>query len=149
MKYRMTALILALTVASWAQTATQNPPAATPQNGVQAKTDCACCEKTATAGAKEESSCCAHHDMAAMDGKMDGKEAMACCAGKDAKSCCGGKDAAACKKNGTDKTAGCGKCSDKDHMKSCCNSAKKGDKSAMNCCGDKQCARHGSASAGE
>ncbi|MGA2857177.1 MAG: hypothetical protein ABSE40_09915 [Candidatus Sulfotelmatobacter sp.] len=136
MKYKMLALILALTVASWAQTATQNTPAAPPQSTAPAeKGKCPCCDKMT--GAKEGQSCC-HHEMAGKDEKT-----MSCCAGKDEKSCCGGTDAKSCKKSdkdkgaccadyGKDKTAaGCcgGQCG-KDHEKGCCCSAHKTEKTA-------------------
>jgi len=101
MKYRMLALILALTVVSWAQTATQTTPS-TPQTP---ETKCACCDQMASSDAKD-----AH---AACTGEHDGKEMASCCAGKDEKSCCGGKDAKSCMKDG--KMADC--CKGKDGMK--------------------------------
>ncbi len=64
MKYKVFALFLALTVASWAQTATQTEPAA-PQS---APAKSACCEKMASANAKD-SHACMHHDMKSSDGK--------------------------------------------------------------------------------
>ncbi|HYL95762.1 MAG TPA: hypothetical protein VET69_08155 [Terriglobales bacterium] len=138
MKFKLTALILALTVASWAQTASQNPPAAAPQDNAapHAKADCACCDKMARA--KEGQSCC-HHETAGKDEK-----AMSCCSGEGAAACCGSKDAKSCMKGDKDKaaTAACGDCCGKDHEKGCCASAKKGEKTAMNCCGGKQCGEH-------
>jgi hypothetical protein len=137
-KFKLTALLLALTVASWAQTTTQTPPAPAPQEKAapQAKTDCAaCCEKMASA--KEGQSCC-RHEMAGKDDK-----AMSCCKGENASACCEGKDkeAKSCMKGDKDKaTAACGDCC-KDHEKGCC-SQKKDDKTSMNCCGDKQCGEH-------
>ncbi len=137
MKFKLTALILALTVASWAQTATQNSPAPAPQEKAapQAKTDCAaCCEKMASA--KEGQSCC-RHEMAGKDDK-----AMSCCNGEKASACCEGKEAKACMKGDKDKAAAtCGDCCGKDSGKSCC-SHMKDDKTSMNSCGDKQCGEH-------
>jgi len=147
-KFKLTALILALTVASWAQTASQNPPAPAPQEKAapHAQADCACCDKMASASAKDEHSCCAHHDMAGKDQK-----ATSCCSGEKASSCCGGKDEKSCMKGDKDKTAtaACGDCCGKDHEKGCCASHQKGEKTAMHCCGDKQCASPASAGAGQ
>lgn len=138
MKFKLTALILALTVASWAQTTSQNPPAPAPQENAapHAKADCACCDKMASA--KEGQSCC-HHEMAGKDEK-----AVSCCSGEGASACCGGKDAKSCMKGDKDKAAAaaCGDCCGKDHEKGCCASHKKGDKTAMNCCSDKHCGEH-------
>ena len=82
MKFRLLAMILALTVVSYAQTATQTAPPATPDQSKQTdnKTEASSCQKMMEGKA---GSCCMHHDMAA----KDGKEAMACCGGKDAKAC--------------------------------------------------------------
>ena len=137
MKFKLTALILALTVASWAQTTTQNPPAPAPQenSAPQAKADCACCDKTA--GAKEGQSCC-RHEMAGKDEK-----AMSCCSGEKASACCGGKEAMSCMKGDKDKTAAaCGDCCGKDHEKGCCSSHNKDDKTAMSCGSEKECGEH-------
>jgi hypothetical protein len=135
MKCKMLALILALTVMSWAQTATQSAPAATPDKAAPAEMS-KCCQKMAKDGA----SCMRHSEHAA-----NSKEASSCCGGKDAKACCNGKDGKSCTKD--DKTAascckdGCGKdktaaacCGDKcgkDGGKDCCS---KKDKTAKNCC---------------
>ena len=116
MKYRMLALILAVTVVSWAQTATQTTPS-TPQTP---ETKCACCDQMASSDAKD-----AH---AACTGEHDGKEMASCCAGKDEKSCCGGKDAKSCMKDG--KMADC--CKGKDGMK--CD-RKAGKDCGKGCCG--------------
>jgi hypothetical protein len=151
MKYKMLALILALTVASWAQTATQNTPAAPAQSTAPAeKGKCPCCDKMTDAKAGQ--SCC-HHEMAGKDEK-----ALSCCSGKDAKSCCGGSDAKSCMRSDKDKTACCADCGKdktaagccggecgKHHETGCC-SHEKSEKTAMNCC-DKQCASHASAGA--
>ena len=120
---KMLVMILALTVLPWAQTSTPNNSNATAQ--IATKTECPCCQKMADA--KNGKSCCAHHDMAAKDGK-----AMSCCSGKDAKSCMKDdkKQMAACAKEGC-----CG-----SDAKNCCE--KGSDKSAMACCTGGQCGMH-------
>jgi len=133
MKFKLTALILALTVASWAQTATQNPPAPQENIAPQAKADC--CHKTDSA--TEGQSCC-RHEKAGKDEK-----ANSCCSGEKASECCGGKEATSCMKGDNDKAAAaCGDRCSKDNPKGCCASQKKGDKTATNCCGDKRCGKH-------
>src|ERR1035437_3370098 len=136
MRYKMLALILALTVVSWAQTATQTTPSIAQQSTVPAdKAKCGCCDKMAAADSKDAHAFCAHHDMQA----KDGKEMASCCAGKDAMAS-GGKDAMSCMKNDKDKASapcckeacskdGCGK----DSEKGCC-SGKKTEKTAKSCC---------------
>jgi hypothetical protein len=135
MKYKMLALILALTVVSWAQTATQTSPSSPQQSTVPAdKAKCACCDKMAAGDTKEAHSCCAHHDIQAKDGK-------------ETASCCGGTDAKSCMRNDQDKTASCSKDScgkdktataccngtcDKNGGKSCCSGKK--ETTARNCC---------------
>ena len=117
MKYRMFTLILALSAAAWAQTATQNATAQS-STPATAKAEC-CCDKGA---AKEAHSCCAHHDMNGKDmSSKDGKEAMSC--GKDSESCCGGKDGMSCKhtaKDAREKEKVAASCADcmKNHEKS-------------------------------
>jgi len=128
MKFKLFAMILALTVASFAQTATQTAPSPEQKQSTQTdnKKDATACQKMM---AGKDGSCCMHHGMAA----KDGKDAMSCCAGKNAKSC---------KKmmtNSKDKMAamcGDGKCCGKD-AKDCC----KGDEKnmAMACCGGSKC----------
>jgi hypothetical protein len=120
MKYRMLALILAVTVVSWAQTATQSTPS-TPQT--PEKSNGACCDKMAASDAKDAHAACM--------GNHDGKEMASCCAGEDAKSCCGGKDAKACMKDGkmADYCKGkdgmkCDRKAGKDCGKGCCGSSK-------------------------
>lgn len=135
MKHKLLALILALTVVSWAQEATQTAPA-TPQQSTE-KAKCSCCDNTASADAK---SCCGNHDHAMASGDMKGmscsrKDGKSCCGGKDAKSCMKGENGQSCCKDcGKDKTASSccgGKCE-----KGCC---KKMEKAGMNCChGDKR-----------
>jgi|SRR5208283_1178210 len=139
MKAKLIALILALTVLSWAQTATPNTPSTSQQSTAPAETKaCACCDKGASTDAKAHA-CCAHHAMAAGDAKEP-----ACCAGKDKPACCTSKDAKSCKSDGTDKTAAaccrgkqCGKDCEKE-----CRSGKQGDKTAANCCSGKRCGKH-------
>jgi hypothetical protein len=141
MKHKIFALILALTVASWAQTATQTTPAL-PQTGTPAeKAKCACCDKMAASSSKDGMSCSRH-------GKNADAKGTASCCDKDKMSCCG-KDAKPCMKD--DKTAascckeGCGKdktasasagkgCCGQSCDKGCCSRDKK-DKTAKNCCG--------------
>jgi hypothetical protein len=129
MKHKVLALILALTVASWAQTATQKP---SPQQGAATaeKSKCPCCDKMATTDAKDAHSCCAHHDMQA----KDGKEMASCCMGKDAKSCCGGTDAKSCPRSDKDKTACCSDCGKDKTAATCCggNCGKNGEEGC--CC---------------
>jgi hypothetical protein len=127
-------LILALTVVSWAQTATQTAASDATQNSAPAdKAKASCCDKMGANGA----SCPCHE-------KKDAKDMASCWGGKEAKSCCGGKDAKSCMKD--DKSAascckdGCGKdktaascCSGKECAKGCC-SAMNAEKIAKNCC---------------
>lgn len=123
MRYKMLALILALTVISWAQTATPNS-SANPQAGTQSseKAKCPCCDKTANG--KGTVACASH-------GKHS-KEMASCCAGKDGK-CCGGEEAKACMKGDKnccsdcmkDKTASCGPACEKQCKTGCCNREKK------------------------
>jgi hypothetical protein len=120
MKYKMLALILALTVISWAQTATQSTPSTPQQNAAPEKAKCACCDKMAASDSKDGHAACMH--------KHDGKEMASCCAGKDEKSCCSGKDAKSCMKD--DKTADC--CKGKEGMKCDRRAAKDCGKG---CCG--------------
>jgi len=132
MKHTCLALILALTVASWAQTSTQP----TPSTSTPDRAKCACCDKIASA--KDGASCQRH-------GMNDATGKASCCAGKDAASCCGGKDGKSCMNDekastscckdgcGKEKTAAscCGNRCGKDE-KSCCSG--KDEKTAMNCC---------------
>jgi len=135
MKRTCLALILAITVASWAQTSTQT----TPSTPAPEKAKCACCDKMASA---KDGASCQRHGMKV----ASGKEMSSCCKGKDAASCCGGKDgksgmkdekaSACCCKDccGKEKTTSASCCGDtcgKDG-KSCCSG--KGEKTAMNCC---------------
>jgi hypothetical protein len=106
MRYRTLALILALTIVAWAQTATPNVQSSTAPAD---QTKCACCDKAAAADAKSGQSCARH--MA----QSTGKELPCCGASRDGKSCCGRK-AKSCV-NGAE-------------GKACCSR----DKTASSCC---------------
>jgi hypothetical protein len=130
MKHKLLALLLALTVVSFAQTATQTAPS-DPQAGASAEKKCACCNKAASADAKDAGQC---ERMKSADGKE-----MSCCGGKDAKSCMkGDKDKAAmscCKDGcGKDKTASasCGKACGKECKNGGCSS-NKSEKASASC----------------
>ena len=122
MKFKLFAVLLALSLVAWAQ---ENPAASNPNSTPKTETKSCCHHAEGTKGAMS----CGHHANA------EDKEAMACCGKdkdqtkceKDGKSCCGGKDmkacAEACKKGGA--------CSDGK----CCG--EKSEKSAMNCCSGK------------
>ena len=136
MRYKMFALILALTVATWAQTSTPTAPSAPQQSSVPA--DKAMCDKMAAGDSKDAHSCCAHHDVKSDMKAEQGKETASCCARKDMKSS-DGKSTMSCMKGDKDKTAascckdGCGKDScAKDGEKGCC-SGMKSEKTAKNC----------------
>lgn len=134
MKRACLALLLALTVASWAQTATQNAPATAAPD----KTNC--CHKKA--GAKDGASC-PRHGMK----NANGKETASCC--KDGTSCCAGKDGECCMKDQKASTSCCKDCCSKDKTAAaccgdkcgkdgkCCRSGKS-DKTAVNCCAKHQ-----------
>ena len=125
MKCKLIALMLALTLASWAQNSTQTEPSTrtSPE-----KAACSCCAKGAPAEAKSANGCCAHHDMAGQDAKEPG-----CCAGKDKSSCCGAKSCAR-KKGETQAACNGEKCGKecKQCSKACRNSCKNVDKTATN-----------------
>jgi hypothetical protein len=144
MKYKIIALMLALTVMTWAQTATPTAPS-TSQSAVPAdKAKCQCCDKMAAADAKDAHASCMRHDMKA----GDSKEKKSCCEGKEASSS-NDKDAAmSCMKGDKEKAAAsscgdkCGKdktaaacCDGKDCGKDCCS--KKAEKTAASCCESK------------
>lgn len=123
MKYKMLALILTLTVASWAQAASQ-PTLSTPQQSTVPtnKAKCACCDKMAATDTKDAAACCTHHDMNA----KDSKETTSCCAGKSAMS--GAKGAMSCMRTGkTNAAASC--CNESCSKDSCAK-----DKTASACC---------------
>ncbi|MGO9649493.1 MAG: hypothetical protein ACLPOO_15725 [Terriglobales bacterium] len=128
MKSKIMLLILALTVVSWAQTATQStnpgPAPATPATSSDAKAQCPCCQKAADV--KPEMSCCAHPAKAGASEKA----AMSCCEGKDA--------AMACMKSKPGESANAtptnGKCCGSDQKDCCGKSGKGGEQPAMACC---------------
>ena len=139
MKFKMLALILVVTIITWAQNATPTTPSAPQQSDAPAAKDkCPCCDKMA-ADAKDAPVSCMHHEMKA--GESEKKES--CCAGKDAMSS-DAKGAMSCMKGDKDKpAASCGdqcskdkdaaaRCGGKDCGKDCCS--KKGEKTAKSCC---------------
>ena len=143
MKRNLIALLLALTVMSWAQSTTPNQTPAPDQKSAPADTKpgCPCCEKISSAdhsSMQKDMKACMHHDA------KDGKETIACCGEKDAKdatSCCG-KDAKACSKDG--KTMACcaeGKCAEGHEEMACCSS-KDGDAASHGCCCGNSCGKH-------
>ena len=135
MKLKLLALTLALTVLSWAQTATPNPssdqPAQSSASQETPKADCAgCCKHMADS--KDAKGCC--HDMHAKAGTQS------CCSGKDGKACMG-KNAKSCMK-GESANASCstGKCCDMKDAQGCCShSTADGEKTAMACCSGTEC----------
>jgi|SRR5215470_2565198 len=127
MKYKVIAILLALTIVAWAQSANTSQPPATDQKSenVDKKAIPCCCEKMS--GEHKEAKSCMR------DGSKN------CCSGKHAASCCKDKEAKACMKGG--ETFSCcseGKCGDGEKM-SCC-SAKKVQK-AESCCQGMQCGK--------
>jgi hypothetical protein len=126
MKFRLFALILALSLAGWAQ---EKPAASAAPNSTPVPQAKGCCHHN-MADMKDGKDCC-HHAAA------NAKDATSCCGKdkcemKDGKSCCDAKDMKAamkeCKKKG------------------CCAEGKscggtKGDKTAAGCCGDR-CEHH-------
>ena len=128
MRSNIITLVLALSVISWAQTATQTSPS-TPQQSTTSteKAKCPCCEKMSSSDMKEMHACCAHHGSIAADDKEMAsrhKDMASCCADKKGASCCAGKDGASCMK-------------DKDAAaKACCGDKCGKDKTAASCCGD-------------
>lgn len=122
MKSRMLALILALTVVSWALSATQSTPSPTQQGTTE---NAKCCDKMSDA--KGGHAACMH--------KHDGKEMASCCEGKDEKSCCG-KDAKSCMRDSKNAASSskdcCGK--EKDKTASCCGGMA-GKECHKGCCG--------------
>jgi len=123
MRHKLFAVILALTVMSWAQTSTQTTPSQSPAATDKAKPSC--CEKMMK-GSKDGSPACMRH--------KDGKEMASCCAGKDAASCCGGKDAKTCMKDGKCTADCCKAGSGTEKTASCCD-RKAGKDCGKGCCG--------------
>ena len=149
MRYKMFALFLALTVATWAQTSTQTTPSTPQQGSVPAER--ATCDKMSAGNSTDGHSCCARHAMKSDMKGEDGKATTSCCANKEATT--SGKDALSCMKNEKDKTAascckdGCSKdsCAKDKTAAACCNgkcgkedkgccSGMKGEKTAKSCC---------------
>lgn len=131
MKHKMLALILALTVASWAQTATQTVPS-TPQQNTEAgeKSKCPCCDKMKASDMKAGHACCTHHAKKS----AEANKGDSCCGGKDAKACMrADKSADSCCKDccGKDKTTASSGCC-KECGKECCGAKK--DTTAKNSC---------------
>ena len=122
MKRKLFAVILALTVMSWAQTATQTTPSQSPAPADKGRPSC--CEKM-TNGSKGGSPACMRH--------KDSKEMASCCSGKDGASCCGGKDAKECMKDGKCSGACCKEGSATDKTASCCD-RKAGKECGKGCC---------------
>jgi hypothetical protein len=138
MRLKLIALMLALTVTSWAQTATPSAPS-TPQQGTvsaEAKA-CPCCDK-GSAKVKDGHACCARHAMAAKDGKEP-----ACCAGKEKAACCAGENAKSCQYTSASETAAAccgGRNCGKDCGKEC--GSTKPAKELANSCSGRCCAGH-------
>ena len=102
MKCKLLSFILALTVASWAQTSatTQTPDTSnTPQThghcSMMASSD------HADHASNNDASCCMKHDSAAKDA------VESCCKGKNSDSCCNEKDGKSCPKDGKAAVACC------------------------------------------
>jgi hypothetical protein len=128
MKHKILAIMLALTVISWGQTATQATPSTPQQSTAPAgKANCACCDKMAASDAKDAHAACMRH------GHGDAKEMASCCASKDEKSCCGGKDAKSCMK-GDKAAASCCKEGCSKEMKASCCDHKGGKQCGKDCC---------------
>ncbi len=141
MKHKLIAILLALTIASWAQTATPNTPPAPDQKSAPADAKAGCCDKMAEHADMHNGMACMRHADASKTDKQDKqsvKGSASCCAGKDAKnSCCSGKEGMSCSKDA--KSSCCDKKAGEGHEMACC-SAKDGK--ADSCCGGMQCGKH-------
>jgi len=141
MKHKLIAILLALTIASWAQTATPNSTPSPEQKAAPADTKAGCCDKMAEHADMHKGMACMRHPDASKTDKQDKqsvKGSPSCCAGKDAKnSCCAGKEGKSCSKGA--KSSCCDKKSGEGHEMACC-SAKDGK--ADSCCGGMQCGKH-------
>jgi hypothetical protein len=140
MKFRLFAIVLALSLVVWAQ---GNPSTSTPNATPKPEATKSCCHHGS--GAKDAMACCHHGDTSAKDAQgccgngkdkdkakcekngksccdsMQAKDGKGCCAGMDmkaGKSCCGGKDKdmQACMEK-CQKSGGCA------HGKCCCGAA--------------------------
>lgn len=132
MRHKVLALVLALTVVSWAQTSTQTASSDQQQSIEKAKSPC--CDKMAS-GDSKDAKMCMRHDKHAKD--------KDCCAGKQTASCCS-KDAKSCMKDDNASASCCKDCSQDKTASSCCGKECKGA-----CCSKKtavvlNCCRQGS-----
>jgi len=131
MKHKLIAILLALTIASWAQTATPNTTPSPEQKSAPADTKAGCCDKMAEHADMHKGMACMRHPDASKTDKQDKqsvKGSPPCCARKEGKSCSKGAKSSCC-----DKKSGEG------HEMACC-SAKDGK--ADSCCGGMQCGKH-------
>lgn len=122
MKFKIFAMILALTVVSWAQTATQTPAPPQGSTAPAEKDKTSCCDKMAT----KDGASCQRHAKGAM-------KAGSCCAGKDA-SCCGSMDAMSCMKDKTTTASSCKENCMKDQTAAACCGGKSGNSCGKTCC---------------
>lgn len=134
MRYKLFAFVLALTIASWAQTST---PSQAPDSGKTSATDNAgvgCCSKMGSADhASKDGHSCMQHEAST----KDGKEAASCCSGKDAASCCGEKDGKSCAQDDKSSASSSQNKCGKDHEMGCC-AGKDSKTTAQNHCGGGQ-----------
>ena len=137
MKLKLIALVLSLTLASWAQSTTSPDEKSTAGDS---KATCPCCDKMASANQKptdqKETQACMGHSSTAKDDKAT----MSCCAGKDNAGCCG-KDGKSCAKSDPASASCCMGDKDKSQEMTCC-SDKDGKKMTHDCCGGNQCEKH-------
>ena len=128
MKLRTMLAVLALTVAAWAQTATQgNNPAPSQGNSATSsdtKAECPCCHEGADG--KAAMAGCTHHAKA----DASQKEPMSCCDGKGTMACMKDKQPESATTTSAGKKCGMGEQKD-----GCAKSGKDGEKAAMTCCG--------------
>jgi hypothetical protein len=125
MRNKLFALILALTVVSWAQTATQTTP--TQSAPAAETTKAACCDKMAADSKDGHAACMRSSKMS------DDKEMASCCGGKETASCCG-KDSKSCMKDEKSAASCCKDARAKDKTASCCD-RKTGKECGKGCCG--------------
>jgi hypothetical protein len=128
MRNKLFALILALTVVSWAQTAIQPAPSAPAQSAPAEKAKTACCDKMKADSKDGHAACMRKGDHAGM------KDMASCCAGKEGASCCGGKDAKSCMKDDKVMASCCKDGCGKDKAASCCD-RKAAKECGKGCCG--------------
>jgi len=132
MRHKTLAFMLALAIASWAQTTT---PSQTPDSGktIAAAGPCGdCCAKMASADHKDGHSCMPHPASA-----KDAKETASCGSGKDAACCSAGKDGKSCAMDDKTSASCCGGKPSTDQT-GCC-SGNESKTTAKNCCGGGQC----------